>query len=81
MTLTELYKVVKDKDIYEMYVWANWFFRVGRVSFVEFIRNIAMMYKKTPKCEICGLPYDQLKKRNLNNFVEIVQQLLYHFLQ
>jgi len=70
MTLTELFKVVKDKDIYEMYVWANWFFRVGRVSCVECIRTRAMMSKQPPNCARCGLPSARLIKRTFNHLVD-----------
>ena len=75
MTLTELFKVVKDKDIYEMYVWANWFFRVGRVSCVECIRTRAMMTKQPPNCAKCGLPSARLIKRTFNHLVEEAEMI------
>jgi len=70
MTLTELFEVVKDKDIYEMYVWANWFFRSGRVSCVECIRTRAMMSRKQPNCAKCGLPSARLIKRTFGQLVD-----------
>ena len=75
MTLTELFKVVKDKDIYEMYVWANWFFRVGRVSCVECIRTRAMMSKQPPNCVRCGLPSARLIKRTFHQLVEEAEMI------
>jgi len=70
MTPKELYEVVKDKDIYEMYVWANWFFRRGRVSCVECVRTRAMLSKEKPNCVKCGLPSARLIKRTFNNHIE-----------
>ena len=75
MTLTELFEVVKDKDIYEMYVWANWFFRSGRVSCVECIRTRAMMSQKQPNCAKCGLPSARLIKRTFGQLVDEADML------
>ena len=67
MTLTELYKVVKDKDIYEMYVWANWFFRETRLSCVDCVKTRSMVSDLPPNCAKCGLPSARLIKRTFFN--------------
>ena len=69
MTPKELFEVFESKDIYEMYIWTNWFFRPGRVSCVDCIRTRAMMSKQPPNCAKCGLPSARLIKRTFNTLV------------
>jgi len=66
MTPLELFKNVCEKDIYEMYVWANWFFRDSRVSCVECINTRAMLSEKPPNCAKCGLPCARLIKKTFH---------------
>jgi len=63
MTLIEFFEVAKKKDIYEMYVWANWFFRSSRVSCVDCVKARAMISQEPPNCAKCGLPSARLVKR------------------
>lgn len=75
MTPIEFLEVIKNKDIYEMYVWANWFFRKGRVSCVECIRTRAMITKEPPNCAKCGLPSARLIKRTFSHLVEEAEMI------
>ena len=60
------FKSVSEKDIYETYVWANWFFRDSRVSCVDCVNAAALISKKPPNCAKCGLPSARLIKRRFN---------------
>ena len=66
MTPKQLFNSVCEKDIYEMYVWMNWFFRESRVSCVECVNARALISKEPPNCARCGLPSARLIKRRFN---------------
>ncbi len=66
MTPKELLNGILEKDIYEIYVWANWFFRESRVSCVDCVNARSMISKKPPNCVRCGLPSARLIKRRFN---------------
>ena len=67
MTPKELLNNIREKDIYEMYVWANWFFRESRVSCVDCVNARALLSEKPPNCVQCGLPSARLIKRRFNH--------------
>lgn len=75
MTPKELIGSILEKDMYEIYIWANWFFRPGRVSCVDCIRTRALMSKKVPNCAKCGLPSARLIKRTFKPLVEEAEEL------
>ena len=66
MTPKELIKGILEKDIYEQYIWVNWFFRSSRVSCVDCVNARAMITHKPPNCSKCGLPSARLIKRRFN---------------
>jgi len=67
MTPAELFEGFAKKDLYEMYVWVNWFFRDSRVSCVECVNTRSMISKQPPNCAKCGLPSARLIKRRFNH--------------
>ena len=67
MTPKEMFEKFIEQDIYEMYVWANWFFRSSRVSCVECVNTKALMSEEPPNCAKCGLPSARLIKRRFNH--------------
>ena len=67
MTPKQIFKGFVEKDFYETYIWANWFFRESRVSCVECVNTKALVSKSPPDCAKCGLPSARLIKRRFNH--------------
>jgi hypothetical protein len=64
MTVKELIKGVLRTDLYEMLVWAMWYFDPKRDFLCkECLETRKMGSGKAPNCDLCGLPTAKLLKK------------------
>lgn len=63
MTLRQLVTGILDHDLYEMYIWALWFFNPKRVPCVSCINARCNTGDDPPDCAACIPPANLIKKR------------------
>ena len=63
MTFRDLLNGLLNTELYEMLIWAKWYFRPSRVSCKECIERKAEGSGKAPDCTVCGLPTANLLKK------------------
>jgi hypothetical protein len=63
MTLKELVNGALETDLYEMLIWAKWYFGKS-FSCKECIETRKMGSGKAPNCDLCGLPTAKLLKKH-----------------
>lgn len=64
MTLQQLVTGALKTDLYEMLVWASWYFNPKRTfTCKECIETRVMGSGKAPNCDLCGLPTAKLMKK------------------
>lgn len=62
MTLKELFNGIINHDIYELYLWASWFFDPARDSCKECIETYRVTDRLPPPCHKCIPPKNLIKK-------------------